>query len=92
MRLVDLVLPAYYTIRVGRFFEEFGATATDAAHDIFVGHVNHPGQLGTQNIIVQIDESLFRHKLKYHCVQVPASDQCGALCITVPTNMDSDVE
>ena len=33
-------------------------------------------QLGGQGVVVQIDESLFRHKAKYHRERGPTSEQC----------------
>ena len=56
----------------------------------------NPMSLGGRNVIVQIDESLFRQKPKYHSGRAPAPDQCvfglcdiqdtGPLC----TNPHSD--
>ena len=48
--------------------------------------INDPLALGGANVIVQIDESLFRHKPKYHRGRVPASDQwVFGLCDTSKT-------
>ena len=48
--------------------------------------INDPVALGGANVIVQIDESLFRHKPKYHRGRVPASDQwVFGLCDTSKT-------
>ena len=55
--------------------------------------INLPEQLGGQNVIVQIDESLFRHKPNYHRGRAPASDQwVSGMCDTSTTTSVGHVE
>ena len=54
--------------------------------DTPAGKHDASSNLGGRNVIVQIDESLFRHKPKYHRGRAPASDQwVFVLCDTSTT-------